>query len=467
MADEALIPLLVRWRILVSVTINNDRRFASQIELVAAGVYVEDKRLPKMNSFRSHAHLLANPMEVFGRVRAIEQPVRDLDFVVVARMEPTVCRLKLEAALERCNCHRVAGADQSLVHSKRRDAEEIKAFAQAWGAALPRYHRPTTSASTPISFGDSRLPDHREPLASLLRAVGRPTAEKGILDRTACRHAVTAPMAERRRHPTRRERSDFPSRRDLPTSRTVECSASVAPLLSATVNTDRPTTSIAQSTKRAKCSSLPGRSSGDFSPQARVAGYHSFMRSALRLFSGSVWRGADGRVRLPELPPPDPRHRSSARPRDARFHGYHVVWCYPLLSIVPSGRPMDAACFERCLGPVLSLDGSRQPSSRSANPASRCSCAPLRPVQLSPRVSYRPVTLVPAAAARLAAGTANTVSVIGDGTSSGPVPPDESSERVNPSAGPVFSLAKQIDDLCAGSTADLLGPCRLFSMEAA
>ncbi|MBT1517168.1 isocitrate lyase/phosphoenolpyruvate mutase family protein, partial [Bradyrhizobium sp. SRL28] len=142
---------------------NNARRFAREIELVGAGgIYVVDKRLPKMNSFRSHTHLLANPMEVFKRIRAIEHHVREADFVVVARTEAMVCGFELEVALERCNCYRLADADAILVHLKRRDADEVKAFTQAWRQPCPTIIVPTTYASTQISSSDGRLPDRPE-----------------------------------------------------------------------------------------------------------------------------------------------------------------------------------------------------------------------------------------------------------------------------------------------------------------
>ncbi|XSC48357.1 isocitrate lyase/phosphoenolpyruvate mutase family protein [Bradyrhizobium sp. RDT10] len=150
------------------------------MELLGAGsVCVEDKRFPKMNSVRSHAHKLANPMKFFGRNQAINHHVRDPNSVVVARAEAMVCSLELEVELERCNCYRVADADAVLVHSKRRDADEVKAFTQAWRQPCPTIIVPTTYASTQISSSDGRLPGRPEELASLLRAVGRPIVEKG------------------------------------------------------------------------------------------------------------------------------------------------------------------------------------------------------------------------------------------------------------------------------------------------
>ncbi|MGF6312544.1 2-methylisocitrate lyase-like PEP mutase family enzyme [Bradyrhizobium sp. i1.8.4] len=134
---------------------------------------------PKMNVFRSHTHMLNNPMEFFGRIRAIKHRVHDPDFVAVARTEAMVCAFEGEARPERCDGCRMAGADAVLVHAKRCDADEVKAFTQGWPQPCADFVVPATDASTPISSGESRLPDLPDRLACLLRAIGRPIVEKG------------------------------------------------------------------------------------------------------------------------------------------------------------------------------------------------------------------------------------------------------------------------------------------------
>ena len=57
---------------------------------------------------------------------------RDPDFCIVARVEAFIAGWGLEEALRRSHAYADAGADAILMHSKRSDPTEIKAFMDAW-----------------------------------------------------------------------------------------------------------------------------------------------------------------------------------------------------------------------------------------------------------------------------------------------------------------------------------------------
>lgn len=57
---------------------------------------------------------------------------RDPDFCIVARVEAFIAGWGLEEALKRSHAYADAGADAILMHSKRKEPSEIKAFLDAW-----------------------------------------------------------------------------------------------------------------------------------------------------------------------------------------------------------------------------------------------------------------------------------------------------------------------------------------------
>ena len=57
---------------------------------------------------------------------------KDPDFCIVARVEAFIAGWGLEEALKRSHAYADAGADAILMHSKRKEPSEIKAFLDAW-----------------------------------------------------------------------------------------------------------------------------------------------------------------------------------------------------------------------------------------------------------------------------------------------------------------------------------------------
>ena len=132
---------------------NNARRLVRKLEQRGvAGVCLEDKLFPKTNSFiGGERQELAQVDEFQGKLRAVKDTQRDADFVLVARTEAFIAGWGLEEALLRAHAYADAGADALLVHSKRRDAEEVLAFMEHWTRPVPIVVVPTKYPSVPLS----------------------------------------------------------------------------------------------------------------------------------------------------------------------------------------------------------------------------------------------------------------------------------------------------------------------------
>ncbi len=131
---------------------NTARRFVRAAERVgAAGVCMEDKVFPKMNSFFGDGHQLAPIGEFCGKLRASRDGLRDPDFVVVARTEALIAGRPMAEALERAEAYRLAGADAIFIHSRQPDVAEIAVFCREWGDRLPIVIAPTTYHRTSMA----------------------------------------------------------------------------------------------------------------------------------------------------------------------------------------------------------------------------------------------------------------------------------------------------------------------------
>jgi phosphoenolpyruvate phosphomutase len=130
---------------------NNARLLARKLQQRgAAGVALEDKGFPKMNSFVGDRHPLADTDEFSGRLRAVKDAVGD-DMVLVARIEALIAGHGMDEALTRAHAYAEAGADAILIHSRKSVADEILAFTGAWQNRLPVVIVPTKYYRTPVS----------------------------------------------------------------------------------------------------------------------------------------------------------------------------------------------------------------------------------------------------------------------------------------------------------------------------
>ncbi|GAA0936105.1 phosphoenolpyruvate mutase [Nonomuraea longicatena] len=130
---------------------NTARRFVTRAERIgAAGVCLEDKVFPKMNSFVGDGHVLAPVAEFGGKLAACRDALRDPDFMIVARTEALIAGAGLAEALDRAEAYRLAGADAVFIHSRKPTVTEIAEFARAWEGRLPLLIAPTTYHATPL-----------------------------------------------------------------------------------------------------------------------------------------------------------------------------------------------------------------------------------------------------------------------------------------------------------------------------
>ena len=150
MSDATSIPILLDGDTGYG-NFNNMRRLVTKLEQRdIAGVCIEDKQFPKINSFiDSDKQPLADADEFCGKIKAGKDCQADDDFCIVARVEALIAGWGLKEALSRAESYRNAGADAILIHSKSNKPDEILAFAKEWGDRLPLAIVPTKYYSTP------------------------------------------------------------------------------------------------------------------------------------------------------------------------------------------------------------------------------------------------------------------------------------------------------------------------------
>lgn len=116
-----------------------------------AGIVIEDKLFPKMNSFVGDRHPLAAIEEFQGKIRAMKDAQTCDDFVVVARVEALISGHGMSEALRRAEAYRNAGADAIFIHSRKNNPDEIFEFATQFSRQAPLVVAPTTYSGTPFS----------------------------------------------------------------------------------------------------------------------------------------------------------------------------------------------------------------------------------------------------------------------------------------------------------------------------
>lgn len=150
MADVTSIPILVDGDSGFG-NFNNARLAAMKLfQRGAAGICLEDKGFPKMNSFVGDRHPLADIEEFSGRLRAVKDTVPSSEFVLVARTEALIAGHGQDEALRRAHAYEQAGADAILIHSRLSTPDEVLTFARAWGNRLPVIIVPTKYYRTPV-----------------------------------------------------------------------------------------------------------------------------------------------------------------------------------------------------------------------------------------------------------------------------------------------------------------------------
>ena len=188
MADATTVPILVDGDSGFG-NFNNARLAAWKLfQRGAAGICLEDKEFPKMNSFVGERHPLATVTEFCGRLRAVKDTVPTDAFALVARTEALIAGHGQAEALRRAHAYVEAGADAILIHSRQNTADEILAFSREWRNRHPLVIVPTKYFRTPVAvYREARIStviwaNHamRASVSAMRQVCRRILAEQGI-----------------------------------------------------------------------------------------------------------------------------------------------------------------------------------------------------------------------------------------------------------------------------------------------
>jgi phosphoenolpyruvate phosphomutase len=161
-----------------------------------AGICVEDKVFPKINSYAAIRQDLVSIKEFTEKIVAAKEQQSSPDFVFVARTEALIAGLGIAEALERAYAYAEVGADAILVHSKSTRPDQIFEFAAQWDASVPLIAVPTSYADvdekalTANGIGLVIYANHT--LRAAVRAVRETLAELG---RAGCAAAIDTRIA--------------------------------------------------------------------------------------------------------------------------------------------------------------------------------------------------------------------------------------------------------------------------------
>jgi phosphoenolpyruvate phosphomutase len=123
-----------------------------------AGLCLEDKIFPKLNSFLGEDQALTSVEDFCSKIKAAKDAQLDPNFSVVARTEALIAGKGMGEALDRAEQYRLAGADAILIHSKLSTAEQVVEFARRWSGRCPVVVVPTKYYRTPAAvFRDARI----------------------------------------------------------------------------------------------------------------------------------------------------------------------------------------------------------------------------------------------------------------------------------------------------------------------
>jgi phosphoenolpyruvate phosphomutase len=113
-----------------------------------AGMSIEDKKFPKDNSLLEGGRQELAPIEEFvGKIKAAKDHQKNEAFVVIARVEALIAGWGQAEALKRSLRYVEAGADCILIHSKKKEPDEILEFIRNWDQPTPLVLVPTNYPS--------------------------------------------------------------------------------------------------------------------------------------------------------------------------------------------------------------------------------------------------------------------------------------------------------------------------------
>ena len=99
-----------------------------------SAIIIEDKIGLKKNSlFGTDVEQQQDSIEHFcQKIREGKAAQRTTDFMIIARVESLILEQGMEDALKRASAYVEAGADGIMIHSNKKDGEEIRHFCQAF-----------------------------------------------------------------------------------------------------------------------------------------------------------------------------------------------------------------------------------------------------------------------------------------------------------------------------------------------
>lgn len=105
-----------------------------------SAVIIEDKKGLKKNSlFGAGVNQQQDSMEDFcAKIAAGKAAQKTRDFMIIARCESLILEQPMADALARCRAYVAAGADGIMIHSRRREPDEVYAFCQAFRETDPK-----------------------------------------------------------------------------------------------------------------------------------------------------------------------------------------------------------------------------------------------------------------------------------------------------------------------------------------
>ena len=115
-----------------------------------SAVIIEDKTGLKKNSlFGTEVEQTQAPVDEFcAKIAAGKEALRTKEFMVIARCESLILERGMDDALSRCRAYVSAGADGIMIHSRRKEPDEILDFCDRFRAADPK----TPIVVVPTSF---------------------------------------------------------------------------------------------------------------------------------------------------------------------------------------------------------------------------------------------------------------------------------------------------------------------------
>jgi len=128
---------------------NNVEHLVEECERAGmAGICIEDKMFPKLNSFAGGRQNLESRETFAAKILAGTFARKSKDFLVVARTEALIAGAGMDEAVHRAYLYERAGADALLVHSKLKTPDEVVEFRRRYTGELPLILVPTTYYAT-------------------------------------------------------------------------------------------------------------------------------------------------------------------------------------------------------------------------------------------------------------------------------------------------------------------------------